>query len=88
MSGARVVHGIFGGVVAALIASVIPLAAMAMGLWPAPEPITSAVFARALGISSAGLFAGALAVLWQLLLGAFWGGLLPYVTGPLDLRVN
>jgi hypothetical protein len=86
MGETRVMHGVFWGVVAALIAGVIPVAAIALGVWPAPEPITAAVFGRALGIASTGVVAGVLAVLWQLLLGAFWGGLLAYVTGPVDLR--
>jgi hypothetical protein len=84
MGETRVMHGVFWGVVAALIAGVIPVAAIALGVWPAPEPITAAVFGRWLGIASTGVAAGALAVLAQLLLGAFWGGFLAYVTAPQD----
>ena len=83
MLSKRVSHGIGWGMVGAGIVAVIPLVALAAGLWPAPAPVTSSFFARVLGVQPMGLPAVVLAVLWQLIYSGFWGGYLAYVSGPL-----
>src|SRR5688500_12303989 len=87
MGATRIWHGVLFGMVATVVAGVVPIAALALNVWPAPEPITAAVFSRLLDIESSSAVARVLAGLWQLMYGAFWGAVLAYVTGPLDAPV-
>lgn len=87
MSESRVFHGAIWGVLATVIASSVPITALALGVWPAPEPITAAAFARVLGLQSTGVVASALAVVWQLFYGAMWGAFLGYVSAPVNPEV-
>jgi hypothetical protein len=84
MHSTRVRHGAFWGLVAAAVAAVVPLVAMALSLWPAQQPITAAAFGRLLGAQGPSVPLVLLAVCWQLLYSAFWGGVLAYVSGPID----
>jgi hypothetical protein len=87
MESTRIWHGALFGMVATVIAAVVPIGALALGIWPAREPITAAVFSRLLDIESSSAVARLLAGLWQLMYGAFWGAVLAYVTGPFDAPV-
>jgi hypothetical protein len=83
----RTRHGIFWGMVATPIAALLPLTAMALSLWPAPQPMGPALAVKILGPAAAGPLGYALAALWALLYGGFWGGVLASVSGPLDAPV-
>lgn len=84
MDTRRLVHGAFWGMVATLIAAIVPVWLMAFSVWPAPEPITPAVIARFFDWSSGTAAALVLAGLWQLAYGAFWGIFLAYASGPIS----
>jgi hypothetical protein len=78
----RVLHGMLWGMVAAPIAAIIPLGAMALSMWPAPSPITSAVMHHFLGVGGVGAYL--LAAIAQLLYGGVWGAFYGYATGPIE----
>lgn len=78
----RILHGMFWGMIATPIAAVIPLGAMALSLWPAPTPITTAVLHRLLGVAGPGAYV--LAGIAQILYGGVWGAFLAFASGPID----
>ena len=87
MESSRIGHGALFGMVAAVVAGIVPITALALSAWPTPEPLTATVFGRALAIDPGGAPALLIAGLWQLINGAFWGAVLGYVTGPFDAPV-
>jgi hypothetical protein len=80
----RLLHGIGWGVISAVVVGLIPTAAVALGIWPAPTraPITPSLFAQILGTDPMGFPTLLLSVFWQFIYGGFWGAFLAYVTGP------
>jgi hypothetical protein len=83
----RTLHGIFWGMVATPVAALVPLTAMALSRWPAPEPMGAALLTQVLGPGADGPLGYALAALWALIYGGFWGGFLAMVSGPIDAPV-
>jgi hypothetical protein len=87
VESARLWHGALFGMVATVVASVVPIGALALGIWPAPGSITANVFGMLLGMQANSAMALILAGLWQLMYGALWGAVLAFVTGPFDAPV-
>ena len=83
MDTGRLVHGAIWGMVATLIAAILPIWLMAFSVWPAPEPVTPAVIARLFDWSPSAGAVWVLAGVWQLAYGAFWGAFLAYASGPI-----
>jgi hypothetical protein len=84
MSPKRMPHSVGWGMVSAVVVGLIPNAAVAFGIWPAPTqaPVTPSLFGQILGTDPMGLPALLLSALWQLAYGGFWGAFLAYVTEP------
>lgn len=81
----RIFHGLFWGMVATPIAAVVPLVAIALGVWPAPTPVTATIIHRFLGVAGTGGYL--LAAIAQLLYGGLWGIYIAYVSGTTDAPV-
>jgi hypothetical protein len=83
----RTLHGVFWGMVATPVAALVPLTAMALGIWPAPESMGRALAAQVAGPLGFGPLGFLGIAVWALLYGGFWGGMLAAVSGPLDAPV-